>query len=149
MLILGQTHFGKLFIKLFFLKKCCVVTCYIWLCKKVHHIWYCIWENVWFVDMEKWGSFVKSLIRKSWILWYIGKFKDAYLVLLFGKLIENIFDKNEVENLTNFVEVRLFKVFWNYLDINCVWKYIYTYELYVILILCHWWFSGDHPIWLL
>ena len=47
----------------------------------------------------------------SLILWYIGKFKDAYLVLLFGKLIENLFDKNEVENLTNFVEVRLFKVF--------------------------------------
>ena len=51
------------------------------------------------------------MIRKSWILWYIGKFKDAYLVLLFGKLIENLFDKNEVENVTNFVEVRLFKVF--------------------------------------
>ena len=51
------------------------------------------------------------MIRKSWILWYIRKFKDAYLVLLFGKLIENLFDKNEVENVTNFVEVRLFKVF--------------------------------------
>ena len=45
------------------------------------------------------------------ILWYIRKFKDAYLVSLFRKLIENIFDKNEVENLTNFVEVRLFKIF--------------------------------------
>ena len=51
------------------------------------------------------------MIRKSWILWFIGKFKDAYLVLLFGKLIENLFDKNEVKNLTNFVEGRLFKVF--------------------------------------
>ena len=51
------------------------------------------------------------MIRKSWILSFIGKFKDAYLVLLFGKLIENLFDKNEVENLTNFMEVRLFKVF--------------------------------------
>ena len=29
-------------------------------------------------------------------------------------------DKNEVENLTNFVEVILFKVFWNYLDMNYV-----------------------------
>ena len=35
-------------------------------------------------------------------LWYIGKFEVAYLVLLFGKLIENLFDKNEVENLTKF-----------------------------------------------
>ena len=45
------------------------------------------------------------------MLWYIRKFKDAYLVLVLGKLIENLFDKNEVENLTNFVEVRLFKIF--------------------------------------
>ena len=45
------------------------------------------------------------------MLWYIRKFKDAYFVLLRGKLIENLFDKNEVENLINFVEVRLFKVF--------------------------------------
>ena len=39
------------------------------------------------------------------------KFKDAYFVLLFGKLIENPFDKNEVENLTNFVEVSFFFFF--------------------------------------
>ena len=26
-------------------------------------------------------------------------------------IIRNFFDKNEIENLTNFVEVRLFKVF--------------------------------------
>ena len=45
------------------------------------------------------------------MLWYIRKFKDAYFVLLCGKLIEIFFDKNEVENLINFVEVRLFKVF--------------------------------------
>ena len=51
------------------------------------------------------------MIRKSWILWYIRKFKDVYFVLLCGKLIENLFDKNEVENITNFVKVRLFKVF--------------------------------------
>ena len=51
------------------------------------------------------------MIRKSWILWYIRKFKDAFLVLLCGKLIRKFIDNNEVENLTNFVEVRLFKVF--------------------------------------
>ena len=36
-------------------------------------------------------------------------------------------DKNEVENLTNFMEVRLFKVFfspWNYLDKNYVFQSI-------------------------
>ena len=39
-------------------------------------------------------------------------------------------DKNEVENLTNFVEVRLFKVFfWNYLDMNYVFQSNVTCEL--------------------
>ena len=51
------------------------------------------------------------MIRKYWILWYIRKFKDPYFVLLCGKLIEIFFEKNEVEKLINFVEVRLFKVF--------------------------------------
>ena len=37
-------------------------------------------------------------------------------------------DKNEVENLTNFVEVRLFKVFRNYLDMNYVFQSNVTYE---------------------
>ena len=39
----------------------------------------------------------------------------------------NCFGKNEVKNLTNFVEVRLFKIFfffWNYLDINYVFQSI-------------------------
>ena len=47
----------------------------------------------------------------SWILWFTRKFKDAYLVSLFEKLIENLFDKNEVENLINFMEVGLFETF--------------------------------------
>ena len=44
------------------------------------------------------------------MLWYIRKFKDAYLVVVLGKLIENLFDKNEVETLQT-LEVSLFKVF--------------------------------------
>ena len=82
------------------------------------------------------------MIRKSWILWCIGKFKNAYLVLLCGKLIENLFDKNEVENLTNFVEIRLFKVFLKLPDYKiCIWKEMYICELYVVLTPCHVWFS--------
>ena len=81
------------------------------------------------------------MIRKSWILWCIGKFKNAYLVLLCGKLIENLFDKNEVENLTNFVEIRLFKVFLKLPDYKiCIWKEMYICELYVVLTPCHVWF---------
>ena len=37
--------------------------------------------------------------------------------------MENLFDKNEVENFTNFVEVRLFKVFLNLPGYKlCIWK---------------------------
>ena len=45
------------------------------------------------------------------MLWYIRKFKDAYFVLLCGKLLENLLTRMKLKNLTNFVEVRLFKVF--------------------------------------
>ena len=87
------------------------------------------------------------MIRKLWILWYIRKFKDAYLVLLFGKLIKNLFDKNEVENLTNFVKFRLFKVFLKLRGYKlCIWKYMYTCKLYFVLTLCHVWFPSNHPI---
>ena len=37
-------------------------------------------------------------------------------------------NKNEAENLTNFIEVRLFKVFWNYLDMNYVFQSNVTCE---------------------
>ena len=47
-------------------------------------------------------------------------------------------DKNEVENLTNFMEVRLFKVFLKLPGYKLyIWKEMYTYELYVILTPCH------------
>ena len=51
------------------------------------------------------------MIGKSWILWYIRKFKDAYLILFMWEINRKSLDKNEIENLTSFVEVRLFKVF--------------------------------------
>ena len=45
------------------------------------------------------------------MLWYIRKFKDAYFVLLCGKLLKNLLTRMKLKNLTNFVEVRLFKIF--------------------------------------
>ena len=39
------------------------------------------------------------MIRKSWILWYIRKFKDAYLVLLCGKLLENLLTRMKLKTL--------------------------------------------------
>ena len=38
-------------------------------------------------------------------LWFTRKLKDAYLVLLFGKLMENLADKNEFGNLKILMEV--------------------------------------------
>ena len=43
------------------------------------------------------------------MLWYIRKFKDAYLVLLCGKLLA--FDKNEVENLTTLLKLDYLRFF--------------------------------------
>ena len=70
------------------------------------------------------------MIRKSLILWCIEKFKDAYLFLVLGKLIENMFYKNEVESLINFVKVRLFKVFLKLLGMNYVFQSNVTCELF-------------------
>ena len=60
------------------------------------------------------------------ILWYIRKFKDAYLVLLFGKFMENIFGKNKVETLQTLWKLDYLRVFFffflNYLDINYVFE---------------------------
>ena len=39
------------------------------------------------------------------------KIKKCLSCLAIWEMIENLFYKNEVENLTNFIEVRLFKVF--------------------------------------
>ena len=57
------------------------------------------------------------------------------------EIVRNSFDKNEVENHTNFVEVRLFKVFLKLSGYKlCIWKEIYTCELYVVLTPCYVWF---------
>ena len=77
--------------------------------------------------------FIQSLIRNSLNLWYIENFKDACLVLLFERLIENLFNKNEVEDHTNFVKVRLFKVFLKLPGYKLCFKVYVTYELYFVL----------------
>ena len=44
------------------------------------------------------------------------------------EIVRNFFDKNEVENPTNFIEVRLFKVFLKLPDMNYVFQSNVTYE---------------------
>ena len=115
--------------KLYFPKNYCIVTLnvydYLW---KVHHIWYYIWENAWIVDMENMRIFYIIFDNKSWILWYIGKFKDAYLscLILFGKLIENLVDKEwswkphklygSFDYLKFFLKLPRYKL--------CIWQYM-------------------------
>ena len=48
-----------------------------------------------------------------------GNTKDGLSQLvLFGKLIENLFYKNEVENLITLWKLDYLRLFWNYLDID-------------------------------
>ena len=62
------------------------------------------------------------MIRKSWILWYIIKFKDAYLVLLYGKLIKNLLTRMKLKTLQTLWKLVYLRFFWNYLDINYVFR---------------------------
>ena len=64
------------------------------------------------------------MIRKSWIFWYIIKFKNAYLVLLWGKLIENLLTRKKLKTLQILWKLDYLRVFWNYLDINYVFQSI-------------------------
>ena len=64
------------------------------------------------------------MTRKSWIIWYIIKFKDAYLVLLCGKLIENLLTRMKLKTLQTLWKLDYLRFFWNYLDINYVFQSI-------------------------
>ena len=62
------------------------------------------------------------MIRKSWILWYIRKFKDAYLVLLCGKLLENLLTRMKLKTLQALWKLDYLRFFWNHLVINYVFE---------------------------
>ena len=47
----------------------------------------------------EYASYLVLHLGKSWILWYIRKLKDAYLVLLHGKLIENLLTGMKLKTL--------------------------------------------------
>ena len=62
------------------------------------------------------------MIRKSWISWYIRKFKDAYLVLLCGKLLENLLTRMKLKTLQTLWKLDYLRFFWNYLVINYIFE---------------------------
>ena len=91
-------------------------------------------------------------------LWYgnhrfygiLENLKMLILSCIIWEIDRKSLDKNEVENLINFVKVRLFKVFLKLPGYKLyIWKEMYTCELYVVLIPCHVWFPGNHQIWFL
>ena len=86
------------------------------------------------------------MIRKSWNSWYIRKLKDAYLVLLCGKLIENLLTRMKLKTLQTLWMLNYLRFFWNYLDINYVFQSNVTCEFYVVLTPSHVWFPGDNGI---
>ena len=45
------------------------------------------------------------------MLWYIGKFKDAYFVLLCGKLLENPLTRMKLKNLTTLLKLDYVRFF--------------------------------------
>ena len=61
--------------------------------------WHGKYEHLWF----------NPLIMNSWILWYTRKFKDAYLVLLLGRLMQNILTRNGFKDFENIVDIWLLK----------------------------------------
>ena len=64
------------------------------------------------------------MIRKSWIFWYIIKFKDSYFVLLCGKLIKNLLTRMKLTTLQTLWKLDYLRFFWNYLDINYLFQSI-------------------------
>ena len=83
----------------------------------VLHLGKCM--NCWYGKLV---SFILSLIRKSWMLWYIRKFKDAYLVMLCVKLIENLLTRMKLKTLQILWKLDYLRFFWNYLVINYVFE---------------------------
>ena len=134
---MGQTHFGKLYVDLCFLKSIVLWPYYILLYIKMHHIWYCIWGNAWIVDMENMSiSDLNPMIRNLWTLWYIGNLKVLiYLVLYY---LESIDTKHFWQEIL----LRILWIFdccntlWNYLEVNYVFWIHWTCELLMWLCPC-------------
>ena len=150
-MFLGQTHFGKLFVELYFLKKYCVVTLLYMIIyeKRIIFNIACIWGNVWFVSMEEISIF--DITIGNGFYGFIALFANSkdvlFWLVIFGKLIENVIDKKWFWKIWEYCEyIGYFKdfcettwdwiVFWFY--VNC--------ELFMFLPLGHdMWLPGDYP----
>ena len=149
-MFLDQTHFGKLYMDICFLKSIVLWPYYYYYIWKVYHIWYCIWGNVWIFDMKNMSIFYLIFDKEIMDFMVYYKIWRCLSCLVMWEIDRKSLDKNKVENPTNFVEVRLFKVFLKLTGYKlCIWKEMYTCELYVVLTPCHMWFPDDHPIWFL
>ena len=64
------------------------------------------------------------------MLWYIKKFKNAYFVLLCGKLLENLLTRTKLKTLQILLKLDYLRFFWNYLDMTYVFQSNVTVSLY-------------------
>ena len=127
---MGQTHFGKLMVELCFSKRCCVVLWpyYIWLYMKMH-ILIAYRELHDLLERKRLASLIKFLrMRFMDLLHCLQKYIDALSwPILFGKLIQNLFDKKWVEGSENLVNILGIQIFY-----ETTWKWIMYFELKVI-----------------
>ena len=114
MFILGQKHFGKLFIELCFLKKCCVMTLLYNDC-----IWKCIIFLVAYGEMhdllawKRLASLIK-ILRMCFMdsMHYLQILKMLYLSLYYlGNLCKIFMTRNGFEDFENIVDIWLLKYF--------------------------------------
>ena len=106
---------------------CCDPTIYDYIYESAYS--YCIWGIAWFVSMEK-NSILIKFLRMNFmdLLHYFQKYRDALSwPMLFGKLIQNLFNKKWVEGFENLVNILGIQIFY-----ETTWKWIIYLELKVI-----------------
>ena len=97
--------------------------------------------------MDKTSILIKFLRMNFMdLLHYLQKYEDALSwPMLFGKLIQNIFDKKWVEGFENLVNILGIQIFY-----ETTWKWIMYFELkvlwalYVLPMYCDMWLPGDY-----
>ena len=122
---MGQTHFGKLMVELCFSKRCCVVT----LLYMKMHILIAYGELHDLLAKRILASLIKFLrMRFMDLLHYLQKYINALSwPMIFGKLIQYLFDKKWVEGSENLVNILGIQIFY-----ETTWKWIMYFELKVI-----------------
>ena len=122
-MFLGQTHFGKLFVGLCFLKKYCVVTLlYMTIYEKCIIFGNANGKMHDLLALKRYASFIRFL---------------GMDFVIFGKLIENLSDKKWFWKIWELCEMLgYYKVLWNYLEINYEFQFHLAVRFMLFIPLC-------------